>query len=133
LENIVIKLISEAKLASKMAQAKYSNFPVGAAILSDKDSIFQGCNVESSSYGLSICAERVALTKALSEGATKFKSIAIYAEKSAYCPPCGDCRQLLFDYAPDLTIILTDGENYKSFLIKDLLPSAFDQSQLNSK
>ncbi len=123
-------LAEKAKEARKFAQAKYSNFPVGAALVSDKDEIFTGCNVESSSYSMTICAERVALTKALSEGATKFKAIAIAAKNGLFCPPCGACRQLLFDYAPDIDIILTDGKENKIFKLQELLPHAFDDSQL---
>lgn len=124
------KLITEAKKAALNAQAKFSNFPVGAALLSKNNVIYHGCNVECSSYGLSICAERVALTKALSEGDTSFKSITIFAPKADYCPPCGACRQLLYDYAPNITVILTNGKDNKSFTLKELLPEAFDQSQL---
>ena len=126
----ISNLIEEAKKAAANAKAQYSKFPVGAALLSKTDKIYLGCNIESSSYGLSMCAERVALFKALSENEVSFDSIIIYAPKANYCPPCGACRQLLFDYAPDLNVILTDGKNYKSSLLKDLLPEAFDQSQL---
>ncbi len=124
------QLISEAKEARKFAQAKYSHFPVGAALLSADGQIFTGCNVESSSYSLTICAERVALTKALSEGSTQFKAIAISARDGQYCPPCGACRQLLYDYAPDLEVILSNGTQSKTYLLKDLLPHAFEDSQL---
>ena len=126
----ISKLVSEAAKAAQKAHAKFSGFPVGAALLSTKDILYHGCNVESSSYGLSICAERVALFKALSEEDTTFKSIAIYAPKADFCPPCGACRQLLYDYAPDITVILTDGRNHKVFSLKELLPEAFDQSRL---
>ena len=127
------ELINAAKKAARFSQAKYSNFPVGAALLSNNNNVFLGCNVESSSFGLSICAERVALTKALSEGILDFHSIVIYAEKADFCPPCGACRQLLLDYAPDINIILTNGEKYNSYKLKELLPHAFEDSQLNKK
>jgi len=127
------RLIKTAVLAIKNSQARYSNFRVGAALLADDGRVFSGCNIESSSYGLTICAERVALVKALSEGATKFSTIAVYAEDVEYCPPCGACRQLLFDYAPDLQIILTNGKDYKIHYLKDLLPIAFEESQLKKK
>ncbi len=123
-------LILKAKEARTFSQAKYSNFKVGAALLTESGEIITGCNVESSSYSLTICAERVALTKALSEGKTKFKAIAIAAKDGEFCPPCGACRQLLFDYAPDLKIILTNGSEQQSYAIKDLLPHAFEDSQL---
>ena len=127
------ELIARAKKVADKAQAKYSNFPVGAALLSTDNRIITGCNVESSSYGLSICAERVALVKALSEGITDFHTMVIYAEKAEYCPPCGACRQLLFDYAPKIKIILTNGKEYQSYKLKDLLPHAFEASKLSDK
>ncbi len=124
------KLVKAAGQARQYSRAHYSNFRVGAAILAKSGKIFTGCNVESSSFGLTICAERVALTKALSEGEDAFTAIAIVAREGSYCPPCGACRQLLFDYAPQLEIILFDGNNYQSFQLKDLLPNAFDDAQL---
>jgi len=126
-------LINIAENASEKSQAKYSDFPVGAAIIAKDGNVFYGCNIESSSYGLTICAERVALVKALSEGTTLFDTIVIFARKAAFCPPCGACRQLLYDYAPDLQIILTDGHDYKTYNIKELLPHAFEESQLDKK
>ena len=127
------ELINKAKKASTLSQAKYSNFPVGVALLSCDGKVLLGCNVESSSYGLSVCAERVALVKALSEGITEFDSIVIFAEKADYCPPCGACRQLLLDYSPNITVILTDGTNFNSYKISDLLPHAFDESKLKDE
>lgn len=127
------ELILAAQRARALAQAKYSKFRVGAALLTEKDEIISGCNVESSSYGLTICAERVALTKALSEGKTRFKAIAISADDKSFCPPCGACRQLLFDYAPDIDVILTDGKRQKVLKISRLLPLAFDDSLLGNK
>ena len=103
---------------------------MGVALLSNGGEIILGCNVESSSYGLSICAERVALAKAISEGILDFSYIVIYAEKADYCPPCGACRQLLYDYCPNITVILTDGEKYNSYKLTDLLPHAFEESKL---
>ncbi|HHJ53384.1 MAG TPA: cytidine deaminase [Caldithrix abyssi] len=123
-------LIDQAKKARQFSQSKYSNFKVGAALITTDDEVFTGCNVESSSYGLTICAERVALTKALSEGRTKFKAIAIVAKDGEYCPPCGACRQLLYDYAPDIDVILTNGQDKKVYKLKELLPHAFEDSQL---
>lgn len=123
-------LISKAKEARKLAQARYSNFKVGAALLTSNDHIITGCNVESSSYGLTICAERVALTKALSQGISEFKAIAIYAREGLFCSPCGACRQLLYDYAPNIDVITTDGKEQQIIKLKELLPQAFDDSQL---
>lgn len=124
------QLIDAAKEARAFSQAKYSNFKVGAALLTEDEKVITGCNVESSSYGLTICAERVALTKALSEGKTKFKAIAISAVDGLFCSPCGACRQLLFDYAPKIDVILTDGQKSEIIKLKKLLPYAFDDKQL---
>jgi cytidine deaminase len=124
------QLIQAAGLARQHARARYSNFRVGAAIQTTAGKIYSGCNVESSSYGLTICAERVALTKALSEGENEFSAIAIMARDGEFTPPCGACRQLLIDYAPGLKIILSDGINVKTYTIEELLPVAFDDAQL---
>ncbi len=127
------KLIEAARQARKFAHARYSKFQVGAALLTKDGRIITGSNVESSSYGLTICAERVALTKALSEGIEQFEAIAIAARDGIFTPPCGACRQLLFDYAPDIDVILTNGHDFQKFKLKELLPHAFDDSNLGEK
>ncbi len=127
------ELVKAAKQARRFARAKYSNFKVGAALITRDGKVFTGANVESSSYGLTICAERVALTKALSEGHDQFEAIAIVAKDGEFCPPCGACRQLLFDYAPHIEVILTEGDKIKSFKLKELLPHAFDDSNLGGQ
>ena len=99
-------LIREAKKARKFAKSKYSDFSVGAALQAADGRIFTGCNVESSSYGLTMCAERVALFKALSEGANQFVRLAIVTETAPPVSPCGACRQLLWDYARGIEIVL---------------------------
>lgn len=124
-------LIKEAYTAQKYSQAKYSNFKVGAALIDKDGNIFKGANVESSSYGLTICAERVALVKALTEGKSGFKSIAIVGPYKKPCPPCGACRQLLYDYSPDLDIIVTNGKEIEVYKLKNLLPLAFEETDLN--
>ncbi|MCK5075895.1 MAG: cytidine deaminase [Calditrichia bacterium] len=121
-----IKLIERASEIRKNAQAPFSKFYVGAALLTESDEIFTGVNVESSSYGLTICAERVALSKALSEGYTKFKKMAIVVDNKKLTPPCGACRQLLYDYAPELDIIISDGKGItKDFKLIELFPEPF--------
>ncbi len=130
-EEIAAKLIREAVKAKQFSQAPYSKFRVGAAILSENGEIIKGSNIESSSFGLTICAERVALVKALSEGKTSFKSIAIAGKEGSLTPPCGACRQFLFDYAPHIEVILTDGQNKKTYTLKELLPVAFEDSNLD--
>lgn len=126
------QLINTAKKYQNNAKAQYSNFRVGAALLDNKNNLFGGCNIESSSYGLTICAERVALTKALSEGINSFTKIAIIGPNDDFCPPCGACRQLLYDYAPELEIILTNNKEIKTIKLKELLPLAFEETKLKN-
>lgn len=127
------ELLEHARQAATLSQAKYSNFRVGAALETTDGLIFTGCNVESSSYGLTICAERVALTKAISEGRLNFTKIAIVGPADDFCPPCGACRQLLYDYAPDLEIILTDGKTVRDLMLRELLPFAFEETKLRKR
>ncbi len=124
------KLIAAATEVRKFSQSKYSDFAVGAALLTQDGKIISGCNVESSSFGLTICAERVALTKALSEGKLNFTHIAIIGPGEDYCPPCGACRQLLYDYAPDIHVILVKKNQIKMITLKELLPLAFEETRL---
>ncbi len=125
------ELLKRAVEARRRAYAPYSDFKVGAAILTRDGRIFTGCNVENASYGLTICAERVALFKAVSEGAREFEAIAIACGK-APCAPCGACRQVLFEFAPNLTVIMADaeGKSIKTARLKDLLPEGFGPSSL---
>lgn len=102
-----LELVDFAWLARKQASAPYSNYPVGAALLTAGGKVYGGCNVESSSYGLSVCAERVALFKALSEGERRFTKIAVVVEAPVTATPCGACRQLLSDYCGDIEILLS--------------------------
>ena len=124
------ELIRSATKARKFSRAKYSDFSVGAAILTRDGEVITGCNVESSSFGLTICAERVALTKALSEGKSNFTHIAVIGPNEDYCPPCGACRQLLYDYAPEIEVILSKTDDIKIISLKDLLPLAFEETKL---
>ena len=101
-------LLAAARVAREFAVAPYSHFRVGAALLAVDGRVFTGCNVENASYGLTVCAERVALLKALSEGARAFQSIAIVADTPTPTPPCGACRQLLWEYLGDVDVILGD-------------------------
>jgi len=126
------QLIETAKKYQNYSSAKYSNFKVGAALLDTNNNLYGGCNIESSSYSLTICAERVALTKALSEGINSFTKIAIVGPNDDFCPPCGACRQLLYDYAPNLEIILTNNKDIKSIKLKELLPLAFEETKLKN-
>lgn len=120
------ELIRKAKEARNFAKAMYSHFQVGAALECQDGAIFTGCNVESSSYGLTICAERVALVKALSEGKNAFSRIAIVADTDRLTPPCGACRQLLYDYAPELQIIIANIKgDFKIFSMREIYPEPF--------
>ena len=125
------KLLRAARDARDLAHAHYSRFPVGAALLSRSGRVFTGSNVESSSYGLTICAERVALVKALSEGESDFERMAIVAKTTHEVRPCGACLQLLWEYGPDLTFILSnlDGQ-VQCISIAELLPYPFDGGDL---
>ncbi|MBL7191594.1 cytidine deaminase [bacterium] len=124
------ELTAKARAAQGYARAEYSGFRVGAAIESSDGRIFNGCNVESSSYGLSICAERCALVKALSEGADGFTRIVIVTDAAKPAPPCGACRQLLWDYAPNINIITIAGERRAEFSLKDIYPHPFGRDNL---
>lgn len=124
-------LIALAAAAREKALAVYSGFKVGAALRARDGRIFTGCNIENASYGLSICAERVALWKALSEGATGFAEIAIVTDAETLTSPCGACRQLLWEYCGDIPIHLHSlkGLNQEHTLA-ELFPHPFDKSSL---
>ena len=117
------------------ASAPYSNFRVGAALRGTGESgqqiIFSGCNVENATYGLTVCAERVALFKAISEGARNFTEILIYTEATEVTPPCGACRQLLWEYAGDIPVTSRNSSGAsKTWKLRDLLPEAFGPNNL---
>lgn len=125
------QLVLAAQHAKTFAQAPYSRFKVGAALLATSGKIYEGCNVESSSFGLTCCAERVALYKALSEGEREFERIAVCAETEEFCSPCGACRQVLWDYARNLEVILINAAGAtRSLHLRELLPEAFDDRLL---
>lgn len=116
------------------ALAPYSHFKVGAVLLTPTGKMFTGHNIESSSYGLTICAERVALFKALSEGERRFDSLYIVSDNNEFCPPCGACRQVLMDYAPEIKIVLTnDRSEEKLYTLSELLPDPFTPDRLNKQ
>ena len=123
-------LMQEAISAQEKAYSPYSKFKVGAALLTKDGKIFTGCNVENVSYSMTICAERVAVFKAISEGHTDFEAIAISASSDQSIYPCGACRQVLAEFNPKIEIFVNHDE--KSYHLFDLLPKSFDQEQLNS-
>lgn len=125
---ILIEIAQEAK---KKAYAPYSNFQVGAALLSKDGRIFSGCNIENSSYGLTVCAERVAFFKAISSDVKKFKAIAIVSDFSGFTSPCGACRQVLFELGGNIEVILVNKKKEtKIFKLLKLLPLAFTGKNL---
>ena len=118
------ELVAMAWEAMSFAYVPYSHYPVGAALLCKDGRVFKGCNVENASFGATNCAERTALFKAVSEGAREFSAIAITAEKSMAWP-CGICRQALYEFAPDLRVIVAWGERREEAILSDLLPHGF--------
>lgn len=125
------KLLAAAQQAKTRACAPYSRFYVGAALLTASGKIYEGCNIESSSFGLTCCAERVALYKALSEGEKEFERIVVCAETEEFCSPCGACRQVLWDYAKNIDVILMNASGAtKTLSLRELLPEAFDDRLL---
>lgn len=125
------ELVRRAVEARGRAYAPYSGFAVGAALLAQDGRIFSGCNVENASYGLTVCAERVALFKAVSEGAREFVALAVACGKGP-CAPCGACRQVLYEFAPDLLVIMADGEGktWRTARLPELLPHGFGPRDL---
>ncbi len=121
---IMDSLIEAAAEATQFAYVPYSSFPVGAAILTKEGKIFTGTNVENASFGCTICAERVALFKAVSEGYTDFEAIAIYNDKNLPLP-CGMCRQVMCEFAEDLTVIVASDFLVKQYKLSELMPHNF--------
>jgi len=124
-------LISAARQARENAHAPFSNFRVGAALRAKSGRIYTGCNVENASYGLTCCAERVAIFKAISEGERGFEAIAVVTDTETLTPPCGACRQIVWEFCGDVPVILA---NLKGKIVVEsagkLLPRPFDSSFL---
>lgn len=128
------KLLRAAGQAKLKSHSPYSRFRVGAALLTTSGKIFTGCNIETSSFGLTICAERTAIFKAVSEGNRRFKAIAIVSDADGIIPPCGACRQVLLDLAGNIDVVLTDGGgSVRVEKLRELLPLPFTKSMLKSK
>jgi cytidine deaminase len=125
------KLVDAALAARQNAHTPFSNFKVGAALEDETGRIFTGCNVENATYGLTMCAERVAVFKAVSEGAQNFRRIAVAADTDLLTPPCGACRQILWEFCGDVEIALVNLKGKTETLrLKDLFPRPFDASFL---
>jgi cytidine deaminase len=124
-------LMAEAVKARKRAYAPYSHFAVGAALLAKNGRVYLGCNIENASYGLTICAERNAVWKAVSEGVTEFSAIAVTARDGRGAPPCGSCRQVLHEFAPNAWVYWRDARGHiLKRKLTELLPNAFNLADL---
>jgi cytidine deaminase len=124
-------LITAATQARENAHAAYSNFRVGAALRATSGRVFGGCNVENATYGLTVCAERVAIFKAISEGERGFDAIAVVADTDSLTAPCGACRQLIWEFCGDVPVILANLQGKTETIpMRDLFPKPFDASSL---
>ena len=125
-------LLRAAKAASELAHSPYSKIKVGAALLTRDGQVFTGCNVENASYGLTLCAERVAMVKAISAGAREFTTIAVVTDQARTLMPCGACRQFLYEFAPQLAVICQGASGPRSSsTLAELLPRAFAPGDLH--
>lgn len=126
------QLVEAARAVRLRAHAPFSHFLVGAALETEDGRIVTGCNIENATYGLTVCAERVAMFKALSEGHRRFRRVAVVADTSDPTPPCGACRQILWEFGGDLEVILGDLTSMKGcHRLRDLLPLPFDARLLS--
>ncbi len=125
------ELCQKAMAMREVAYAPYSRFHVGAALECSDGTVYTGCNIENAAYGATICAERTAIFKAVSEGHRDFVRIAIAGESEDYCVPCGSCRQVMQEFAPEMEVICLNkaGESRK-FSLRELLPYGFDHNWL---
>jgi len=130
-DELIERLIQKAAEALEKAYAPYSNYPVGAALLTDDGEIFDGINVENAVYPLTICAERVAIFKAVSEGKKSFKAIAVVTKNGG--TPCGSCRQVMAEFGLDTIVLIAnrEGKLLQTTTVSELLPSAFGEADLN--
>jgi cytidine deaminase len=132
-DDVAGRLIVAARRARENAVADFSHFKVGAALETADGSIVTGCNVENATYGLTICAERVAMFKALSDGHRMFMRVAVVADTADPTPPCGACRQILWEFGGDLEVVLANLTDHTgTFRMKDLLPLPFDARLLRT-
>jgi len=125
------KLVAAARRARRKAVATFSRFKVGAALETVKGRVYLGCNIENASYGLTVCAERVAIFKALSEGERRFKRIAVVADTDRLTAPCGACRQIIWEFCGNCEVIMSNLKGKVALhRMRDLMPEPFDRSQL---
>ena len=126
-EKVLDRLIDAAEEAASHSYSPYSGFPVGAAVLTAGGNIYAGTNVENASYGATMCAERVAIFKAVSEGEDKILALAVYTSAAAYAYPCGMCLQVLSEFAEDIPVIVAGDAGMKRFTLSELLPHRFGE------
>ena len=125
------ELVAAARAARERAVADFSGFKVGAALETDTGEIITGCNIENATYGLTVCAERVAIFKALSEGKRSFTRIVVVADTESPTPPCGACRQIIWEFCGDIEVIIANLSEVKTSLaMRELLPLPFDKRLL---
>jgi len=125
MDSKIKSLFQKAKEASYLAYSPYSNFKVGAAILTKNERVITGCNVENASYGATICAERVAICKALSEGEIDFIALTVFVQSETVFPPCGICRQFMAEFSDDMIVVYGNDDIIHETNIKSLLPETF--------
>ena len=126
------RLLEMAIEARKNAYVPYSGYAVGAALETKDGHVFTGCNVENAAYGNTLCAERTALVKAVSEGCRKFTRLAVVGNSTDYCWPCGACRQMLYEFAPDLEVLVARKDHrFVKFPLRALLPHGFGPESLD--
>lgn len=124
-------LVELAFTMLEKAYAPYSHFPVGAALEGADGAVYTGCNVENAAYGSCICAERTALVKAVSEGCRSFRRLAVVGQGDDYCWPCGSCRQMLYEFAPDLEVLVANKDHqFVKYTLRQLLPCGFGPEAL---
>jgi cytidine deaminase len=120
-------IVAVARIARENAYAKFSNFKVGAGLRAASGKIYSGCNVENATYGLTVCAERVAIFKAISEGERKFDAIAVVADTETLTPPCGACRQIIWEFCGDVPVVMSNLQGKTDVVqMSELLPKPFD-------
>jgi len=126
-EEVLDRLIEAAEEAAQNSYSPYSGFPVGAAVLTADGSIYAGANVENASYGATMCAERVAVFKAVSEGQDKILALAVYTNAANFAIPCGMCLQVVSEFAEDIPVIVAGDAGMKEFTLSELLPHRFGE------
>ncbi len=125
------ELVERAFTMLERAYVPYSHFPVGAALEGTDGVIYTGCNVENAAFGSCLCAERTALVKAVSEGCRSFRRLAVAGNSTDYCWPCGSCRQMLYEFAPELEVLVANKEHsFVKYRLRELLPQGFGPASL---